>query len=462
MAINMKDIILILSDQHAGRAMGSLNNEIATPSLDAMVNEGIYFPHAYCNSPLCVPSRMSFLTGNLPNQNQIFNNDSVLSADIPTIAHGLGSVGYKTVLVGRMHFKGEDQNHGFDKRLVGDITTQYFGTKRDDLGEFQGTLQMNGCLNAVGGGHSPVMEFDDLVLKEALRELKCKREKPLFIVIGFYSPHFPYACEVEDYQFYKEKLESKENLLKARTIYHSFVQTTDVESKRNIKAAYYGLISRLDRMVGELHQCVKGNSEDYVIIYTSDHGDQCGKRDLYGKQTLYEESIQIPLIICGRGILKKVSKATVSLIDLSETILEIANATLPYSKGHSFLDEIKGGEIQSPPIQIQQMLTIDNQNKLIEAVILHPFKLVREDKELLLFHLEQDIDEENNCCSQYLDKVNDLKKFLLSDVDRKRCEENFHIQIKRQQLLKEHGKLRPRPESARIKIPFSAQGKPIE
>ena len=93
-----------------------------------IAGEGLYFERCYCNAPLCVPSRMSFLSGKLPSDLNIFNNDTVLPADVPTIAHALGAAGYHTVLIGRMHFKGDEQKHGFDERLVGDITSQYWGT----------------------------------------------------------------------------------------------------------------------------------------------------------------------------------------------------------------------------------------------------------------------------------------------------------------------------------------------
>lgn len=151
----MKDMVLIMSDQHGWDYTGFAEERIDTPGLKKIAEEGLLFERCYCNSPLCVPSRMSFLTGKLPSQLGIFNNDAALGGDVPTIAHEMGRLGYQTVLAGRMHFKGEDQKHGFDERYCGDITSQFWGTggkKRLDFGMYAGTTNRKNCLDAVGGG----------------------------------------------------------------------------------------------------------------------------------------------------------------------------------------------------------------------------------------------------------------------------------------------------------------------
>ena len=93
----MKDIMLIMSDQHGGAYTGMEDDRVRTPALMRIAGEGLYFERCYCNAPLCVPSRMSFLSGKLPSDLNIFNNDTVLPADVPTIAHALGAAGYHTV-----------------------------------------------------------------------------------------------------------------------------------------------------------------------------------------------------------------------------------------------------------------------------------------------------------------------------------------------------------------------------
>ena len=83
----MKDILLVLSDQHGWAYTGFADELLDTPNLKRIAGEGCLWERCYCNAPLCVPSRMSFLTGLLPSELGIFNNDTTLPVDMPTIAH---------------------------------------------------------------------------------------------------------------------------------------------------------------------------------------------------------------------------------------------------------------------------------------------------------------------------------------------------------------------------------------
>ena len=113
----MRDILLVMSDQHSWAYTGFAGSAVDTPNMERIAGEGWLWERCYCNAPLCVPSRMSFLSGLLPSELGIFNNDTTLPIDMPTIAHDLGAMGYQTALIGRMHFKGDDQNHGFGRLL---------------------------------------------------------------------------------------------------------------------------------------------------------------------------------------------------------------------------------------------------------------------------------------------------------------------------------------------------------
>ena len=242
----MKDIMLIMSDQHGGAYTGMEDDRVRTPALMRIAGEGLYFERCYCNAPLCVPSRMSFLSGKLPSDLNIFNNDTVLPADVPTIAHALGAAGYHTVLIGRMHFKGDEQKHGFDERLVGDITSQYWGTggkERVDFGAYTGTTNRKHCLEAVGGGISPVMAYDREVYECALRYLEREHEEPLFLVVGFYSPHFPFVAEPDTYQLYKKQFAGEVRPAVAPLrFYEDYVMECSEEKAVCCKAAYCGAV----------------------------------------------------------------------------------------------------------------------------------------------------------------------------------------------------------------------------
>ena len=124
---NKPDIVMIVSDQHKASVAGCYGDPtVQTPNIDRLASEGVLFENAYCNYPVCGPSRQSFLTGRYPHQIGCWDNGSTLASDIPTFAHALGLAGYETVLDGRAHWIGPDQRHGYEERLVGDISESYW------------------------------------------------------------------------------------------------------------------------------------------------------------------------------------------------------------------------------------------------------------------------------------------------------------------------------------------------
>ena len=114
------NLLFLFSDQHAQKIAGCYGDEIVqTPNLDRLAASGVTFTNAYCPSPLCVPSRMSLLSGRYPSQQDVWMNDDFLASDIPTFAHSLGAAGYEPTIIGRMHAIGPDQLHGYVHREVG-------------------------------------------------------------------------------------------------------------------------------------------------------------------------------------------------------------------------------------------------------------------------------------------------------------------------------------------------------
>ena len=125
-----KDILFIISDQHSYKVQGNAGNTIIkTPNLDRLAKDGTVMRDCYAACPLCVPSRLSMLSGQYPSKIHAMDNQAVLDSGIATFVHALNAGGYDTTLCGRMHFIGPDQRHGFTKRLVGDITPTIFGNE---------------------------------------------------------------------------------------------------------------------------------------------------------------------------------------------------------------------------------------------------------------------------------------------------------------------------------------------
>ena len=116
------NIVIIMADQLSPQWTSAYGHPVAkTPHMDALAARGTRFDAAYCNSPLCAPSRASFMSGQQVSAIGAYDNAAEFPASVPTFAHELRLAGYRTVLSGKMHFVGPDQLHGFEERLTTDV-----------------------------------------------------------------------------------------------------------------------------------------------------------------------------------------------------------------------------------------------------------------------------------------------------------------------------------------------------
>lgn len=442
----MRDIIVVMSDQHSGLKTSLTDEIVQTPNIEKLAETSQYFENAYCNFPLCVPSRMSFLSGKHPSELGILNNDVILDDKQETIADKMTKKGYRTILVGRMHFKGENQLHGFSERYVGDITSQFWKQKRTDLGAFKGTMKMKGCLNEFGYGTSPVLQFDETVVKKAIEILKEESEKPIFMIVGLYGPHFPYCVEKKYFDYYfKQDLKLKDYHLNCFKEYEKMKLEADENTLQNIRSAYYGMIEKLDQQIGEIHKVVRSKSKDSLFIYTSDHGDQIGKRGLFGKKTFYEDSIKIPLIIEDLRLSSKKHCNEVSLLNLHWYLAQEIGL------------EIEEGLDNDKPVLVNSLIEKDGKEVLTQAVIYKRYKYVEFEEEERLFNLKVDADEKDNIINKCPKIASELKKSLANcDIVYKNYQKRLE---KLDELIKEYEK-NPKEDWIRYKIKKEATVKP--
>jgi len=354
------NVLLIMSDQHSPHVLGCAGDKVVrTPHLDALAARGVRFTSNYCPAPLCVPSRMAFLTGQTPSDTDVWTNHCVLNSNVPTFAHSLSAAGYDTVLCGRMHFRGPDQRHGFMSRLIGDVGAAYPGGRGVDLGPIPvgSTGQSRIAVDVAGPGRSSYQVFDEHVAA-ACRELLTwqasqdrKRPRPFAVVVGFVLPHCPFVCpkDLFDEYYRKVTLPTWPQGYHARV--HPAVQDwrrrrgiVDVpdETIRRARAGYYGLVTHMDTQIGSILDVLRktGLADDTVVIYTSDHGEMAGEHGMWWKSCFYEGSAGVPLIVSGprRFAAGRVAREVVSLLDIAPTLTEVAGAKpLPHARGRSLL-----------------------------------------------------------------------------------------------------------------------------
>ncbi len=384
MSVEHPNILCIMADQLTAPALPLYGHPIVkTPHISTLAREGVIFENAYCNSPLCAPSRFSMLTGKLPSRIGAYDNAAHFSADIPTFAHYLRDLGYHTCLAGKMHFVGPDQLHGFEERLTTDIYPSDFGWTPDWENFTERPTWYHDMLSVVQAGlceTSNQLDFDEEVAFHSQRKLydlsRRGKEQPFFMIVSFTHPHDPFAITRKFWNRYNHKDIDMPAVAPvpydqldphSRRLYHvcalgEYAQTE--ERVRNARHAYYSMISYIDDKVGQLLEVLdnSGLRDDTIILFISDHGEMLGERGLWYKMSFFEWSARVPMVFHapGRFAPRRVCQP-VSLVDLLPTLAEIAlNGKSPvYSDtldGHSLLPLLEGSDIKNPAAVYGEML----------------------------------------------------------------------------------------------------------
>jgi choline-sulfatase len=344
------NLLYIHSDQHAAHVLGCYGDPVIhTPHLDGLAARGVTFESVYCPSPICVPSRMATLTGRHVYENDCWTNDHALDSGIPTLAHALGAAGYWPVLIGRMHARGPDQLHGYAERLVGDHSANHPGGTPDvDHGGLKGTQGPARVSLAKSGAGLNAYEVHDECVAAAtvarLEEIAIQRRsgvprEPFCLSVGFMLPHQPFVARRADYARYEGRVPPPHHPEPYGPHLHPHLRywrercgitdVTEAETQR-ARAAYWALVNRVDDLVGQILGALERHSlaENTLIVYSSDHGEQAGEHGLWWKQTFYEESARVPLIVSWPGRLPQGQRRAnvTSALDVNATILDALSA----------------------------------------------------------------------------------------------------------------------------------------
>ena len=341
------NLLIIMSDEHQARALGSAGHPLVrTPNLDALAARGLRFARASTPSPICVPARASFATGRHVHELRLWDNAMPYAGQVPGWGHALQAAGVPVESIGKLHYRRAGDPAGFDAEhipmmVAGGVGMVWASIRREGervvrdermLGEY------------IGPGESDYTRYDEAVTARAERWLaeRAGTGRPWCLFVGFVAPHFPLVVPRSWFDLYPAdrlppvKLHPRDGHPR-----HPWVEAqnafSDTESRFRDEAerlaamsSYYGLCSFLDHNVGRVLQALEdaGAGETTTVVYTSDHGDNLGARGLWGKSNLYDEAAAVPLIMAGPGIGPGVCETPVSLIDLSETVIEHFGARL--------------------------------------------------------------------------------------------------------------------------------------
>jgi choline-sulfatase len=336
-----------MADQLAVSALPFHGDPVTiAPTMSELAESGVVFDAAYTPSPLCAPARASLMTGLLPSRTTAYDNAAAFPSDLPTFAHYLRDAGYRTALVGKMHFCGPDQLHGFEERLTTDIYPADFGwTPNWDLPNERPHWyhDMSSVLDAGPCVRSNQLDFDDEVSHRAewllYDHARSSDERPFCFVVSFTHPHDPYTIQQEWWDLYDDAeiplpehgFDPEASTQHERRLRHvctnDHIEPTEEQARAALRA-YRGEISYVDDKLGRLMDALRatGQLENTVVVLTSDHGDMLGERGLWYKMTFFEGSARVPLVIWSpeRFAPHRVANP-VSTLDLLPTLVGLAN-----------------------------------------------------------------------------------------------------------------------------------------
>jgi len=356
-------ILKITSDQHSPFVSGFAGDPwVRTPNLDRLAESGVVFENHYCANPVCLPGRNSMITGRLPRKLGTPYFWDVLPSDVPTYMSHFSCYGYQTTCVGKMHFHGQDQMHGWLFRPYGDMETLI----RENLPDYERELdlyagaQVNVKISDYGGynpymlktarpGTDKFMLFDESVTRESCLHLRdyfstliseyYQGERPLLFEVSFKTPHAPFICPPDLFNYYYDVVEPPRKprdphappQIKQRQKSDQPEDITE-EMVRRSRAGYWGLVQWMDEQIGLVLNALEqtGMRDRFFVMYTSDHGELAGERGLWQKSCFYEESARVPMIIAGWDLPhgRRIQSNT-SHLDIFPTLCDIAGLPVP-------------------------------------------------------------------------------------------------------------------------------------
>lgn len=338
--------------------------QVKTPNIDRLAARGLLFEHAYCQFPLCSPSRTSFLTGRRPNATRIHTNPKAGRAstdytptphfrefipDTVTMPQLFRQHGYRVIRVGKLYHygvPGQIGTSGLDDLPSWDLVVNPAGRdKAEEHKIFSLTPgSYGGSLSWLASEGSDAEQTDGLSATAAislLNEFKSSQQ-PFFLAVGFYRPHTPYVSPKSYFTGYPTdaivlpSLSAEDSRREPPAAYASSKQEQDAMTdvlRRQAIQAYHASITYMDAQVGrvlaELDRLQLANNT--VVVMTSDHGYHMYQHGLWQKMSLFENSARVPLIIAAPGASEQGQRTTslAELVDLYPTLANLCGLKTP-------------------------------------------------------------------------------------------------------------------------------------
>jgi iduronate 2-sulfatase len=350
--------VLFLVADDLNTDLGAYGAPVRSPHIDRLASRGVRFDRAYCQYPLCSPSRSSFLTGRRPDATGILTNPgkNPMSPhfrerlpDAVTLPQLFRTNGWFVARVGKLYHYGVPNDIGtssLDDYRSWDIAVNPRGRDREIHDKIFSLTpgQFGGTVSWLAADGADAEHTDGIGAREAVRLLeRFKRGgEPFFLAVGFYRPHTPYVAPKAYFDRYpRDRIElpalsAADRSRTPEAAYRSARQDQDAMSddrRREAIQAYRASTTFMDAQVGHVLDALDrlGLSDSTVVVFTSDHGYHLADHGLWQKMSLFERSARVPLIIAsptakGRG---RAARGLAELVDLYPTLASLAGLDVP-------------------------------------------------------------------------------------------------------------------------------------
>ncbi|HBV65125.1 MAG TPA: sulfatase [Rhodopirellula sp.] len=361
------NILWYCTDQQRFDTIGALGNPyVRTPTIDSLVTEGVAFTHAYCQSPICTPSRSSFMTGMYPSRlHNTRNGNESFPTTHPVITKLIADSGYHCGMIGKFHLQSSGYrteprvDDGFDY-------WQFSHAPRDDWSEghhyAEWVRQQGGDLDAMRESAErvcPEMHQTTWASECAIEFIQDRMNdsSPWLLNLNVYDPHPPFIppkayadrfdpADMPGPHFRPSDLEQQAKL--GELDFQDEIRTPQEHDAHRVQALYYAMIAQIDDQLARILQTLEttGQRANTIILFTSDHGEALGDHGLmYKGCRFYEGLVRVPLIFSWPGHFQQnvKSEALVELLDMSSTLLEASGVNIPEQiQGKSLMPILRG------------------------------------------------------------------------------------------------------------------------
>ncbi len=343
-------------------AVDDMNNDLGcyghplvqSPNIDRLARMGVRFDRAYCQFPLCSPSRSSIMTGLRPDTTRVFNLSYRFRTGIPdvvTLPQAFMNSGYYAARVGKIYHYGNPGDIGTSGLDDAPSWNHVVNPAGRDKTALEPEIVNHTPKRGLGSAMSYLSDkegrdeehTDGKVATEAIKLLEQQKDKPFFLAAGFYKPHTPYVAPKKYFDLYPmDKIRlPQEPADFAKSVPKAALGSTQPwplfgvteDQARECKQAYYAAISFVDAQIGRLLEAMDRLKlwEKTVVVFWSDHGYHLGEHGLWMKQSLFEESARVPMIVVAPGAKGngKASARTVEFVDVYPTLADLAGVAAP-------------------------------------------------------------------------------------------------------------------------------------